>query len=183
MRVGAFARGLLLKGECSVQLVLMCAGKLGWCSCQSLGWCSCQSLHYEVYVIMTFFHTEKPTLNLFNAIAGRLPAKFEVCPILDHWGLQKIGSSCFSSVHVIGCFSEPVLWGDPCMWVAFPSVELESRRLYYYTKNDPFREIVSTCATMSVSVICNTSSALNKQTGASYCNTSSALNKQTGASY
>lgn len=27
MRVGAFARGLLLRGECTVELVLMCTGK------------------------------------------------------------------------------------------------------------------------------------------------------------
>ena len=27
MRVGAFARSLLLRGECSVDLVLMCTGK------------------------------------------------------------------------------------------------------------------------------------------------------------
>ena len=29
MRVGAFARGLLLRGECSVDLVLMCNGEGG----------------------------------------------------------------------------------------------------------------------------------------------------------
>ena len=28
MRVGAFARGLLLRGDCAVELVLMCAGML-----------------------------------------------------------------------------------------------------------------------------------------------------------
>ena len=26
MRVGAFARGLLLRGECTIELVLMCTG-------------------------------------------------------------------------------------------------------------------------------------------------------------
>lgn len=71
MRVGAFAQGLLLKGECSVELVLMCAGALG--SSQSLllwlGYLMCGLL----------FLTEKPTVSLFNTIAGQLPAKFEVC--------------------------------------------------------------------------------------------------------
>ena len=45
-RVGAHAVGLLLRGECSVELVLMCANK--------------------------------PTYELFNEVATRLPAKFEV---------------------------------------------------------------------------------------------------------
>ena len=45
-RVGTHAIGLLLRGECSVELVLMCASK--------------------------------PTHHLFNEVATRLPAKFEV---------------------------------------------------------------------------------------------------------
>ena len=45
-RVGTHAIGLLLRGECSVELVLMCANK--------------------------------PTHQLFNEVATRLPEKFEV---------------------------------------------------------------------------------------------------------
>lgn len=45
-RVGSHAIGLMLRGECSVELVLMCANK--------------------------------PTHKLFNEVATRLPAKFEV---------------------------------------------------------------------------------------------------------
>ncbi len=46
MRVGAFARGLLLRGECSVELILMT--------------------------------TTKPNISLYQDLASRLPAKFEV---------------------------------------------------------------------------------------------------------
>ena len=44
--MGSHAIGLMLPGECSVELVLMCANK--------------------------------PTQQLFNEVASRLPAKFEV---------------------------------------------------------------------------------------------------------
>ena len=44
--MGSHAIGLMLRGECSVELVLMCANK--------------------------------PTNQLFNEVASRLPAKFEV---------------------------------------------------------------------------------------------------------
>ena len=53
-RVGTHAVGLLLRGECAVELVLMCSNK--------------------------------PTHQLFNEVASRLPAKFEVGRCVCVWG-------------------------------------------------------------------------------------------------
>ena len=61
MRVGAFARGLLLKGECSVELILMTASK--------------------------------PNISLFQDLSSRLPAKFEVHPLLSLTGTSLVGCS------------------------------------------------------------------------------------------
>ena len=64
MRVGTFARGMLLKGQLNIDLVLMCTG---WTLI----------LKYIMYYLLLLY-TAKPTKDLLHEMYEQLPAKFAV---------------------------------------------------------------------------------------------------------
>ena len=96
MRVGAFARSLMLRGECTVDLVLMCTGR--------------PTQSPRPLVSHVLLSTGRPTAALFHDIARRMPAKFEVSIIYQFHLILIFFNSFPGLLSYLSVFPSPLDW-------------------------------------------------------------------------